>query len=1796
MSETIYGKLHERAIAHPMRVAYEFLSGDSRSLAITYGEMDNEVRRIAGWLQKAADSGAVALLVYPHGPDFVKSFWACLYAGIIAVPVPAPAEHGSKLVNIAADSGAQFVLTTSTLEPQIKAVLNQSRATDIEFLHTDQVPDGDASEWRTPDLTKIAYLQYTSGSTSAPRGVMISHANVLANLADIDEVFEHQIGDKLVSWLPHFHDMGLVYGILQPVYSSIVGLLLSPRAFIQKPVRWLEAISRAHATHSGGPNFAYDLCTRRISPAERQGLDLSSWRVAVNGAEPVRKDTLARFAGAFRDCGFRQDSFYPAYGLAEATLKVTCRSTRHAVTPADGETPEHSAGPLPLVSCGQPGRHTEVFIVDPKLLTRCPAGEIGEVWVRGGGVALGYWRRLEETSETFGGRCDGEGPFLRTGDLGFLREGELFVVGRIKDLVIVRGANYHPQDIEAVAELAHPSIRPTCVAAFGVDYEGSEELVVIAEVRHRVQEWHGAAEAIRAAICERQGIVPRSVVLVEEGSIPKTSSGKIQRYLCRARFLSGSLNIVEELTTSRDRREIPDRHELMQRLAQAGEDEKFALLQDYLVRLTAALTGNVATEIDVAGTLVSFGLDSLTAAEMETTLESALNVSVSATELLNGMSVEQLTRKIAARLDTKAGPGPSLTISTLLPAPGVGSKMRVSSEQERLYWLDGRITRNSRYNISGVASFTGPLRLDLLERALTEVVRRNEILRARFELHDGRPVQVTDSAESAVIPLIDLSHYADSTEKIASILRDQNQMSFDLARGSCLRGMLLRTAPNEHTLAVTLHHIVADVWSIGIFFNELIGLYDLFLRHRPATSLETSLQFSQFADWEHRRLAEPNVDEHMSFWTRRLASLAHNRKSPKHRPANRPENKTHAVIFPTESTNDLRGFAREKNATVFVTLLAGLSAVLSKIDEEPDLVIGIPVSGRYHPQDKQVIGPFAYPLPFPARVPQDLSFGELVEFVRGDWMDVFAHQSIPFSRIVQANKVPATAFRFMFTLLPPFDSPRDVGDLTISAIAVTPGSLDLDLYVAAIDRGDRVDVTFSYDPNWNDQKTVENMAAAFIRLVSSGTRNPESRIRDLLGSNGESKNPEERIVIASTFTADPIIDVISFWMEELQVQASPVLAPYNQIFQQLLDPGSLFLRNTGGANVALIRFEDWMKRGVDRESAHEDARRLVEGLKFALSRTKVPFVVVLCPASPPFVSSEEASRLSAALEQFVIAELSSENRVTILPSSTLLRAFPTPTWYDEESEILGHLPYSTDFMASVGTLIARKLHATWREPYKVIVLDCDYTLWNGLCSEQESSPIVVDSEYQFLQEFMVAQQKSGMLVCLCSRNAEFDVDAAFASRPDMPLKNHHIVSRRIGWTPKSESIRSLSEQLGLALNSFIFIDDNPVECAEVRANCPDVLTLQLPSESKRIPAFLREVWAFDQIRATDEDEKRTELYRQELRRSDARAQAVSLDQFLNDLELEVSLTPATDEVSARISQLSKRTNQFNLNGTRYSESEIRAFNGSPQWTCLAVEAKDRFGDYGLIGAVLCETTADDLRLSGLWLSCRALGRGIEFRIMTEVGAIASRKGLSSVLATYVETPRNEPVGQFLRRISAGSCQEVGGQSTFRFSADTVVKCAAFTRSEVTPKLESDHADATHTQGNLPAWELMERIATKWTDITKIVGAVQARRRPHTITAFEGAHTEIEAVLCSLWAEVLGVENIGLDDDFFALGGDSLSAVRALALINRKFSVALPMDVFFETDFTVAALASLIERSLASSGKQGSWSPMTYTNK
>lgn len=675
------------------------------------------------------------------------------------------------------------------------------------------------------------------------------------------------------------------------------------------------------------------------------------------------------------------------------------------------------------------------------------------------------------------------------------------------------------------------------------------------------------------------------------------------------------------------------------------------------------------------------------------------------------------------------------------------------------------------------------------------------------------------------------------------------------------------------------------------------------------------------------------------------------------------------------------------------------------------------------------------------------------------------------------------------------------------------------------------------------------------------------------------------IQIAATFTAEPVKRSIEFLLELLHVPAQITFSPFNQVFQELLAPTSAFAQNTKGVNIVLLRIEDMAAGTGQGQKLAQLGQELAAAVRAAAARYQVPTLLVLCPPSSATLANKDLAAQLSDVEGMLNSELQEAKGLRLVGSNQLGDLCPVAEYDNPRGQRLGAVPYTPRFYGALGRLLTRAVYRLTTLPHKVIVLDCDQTLWRGVCGEDGLEGIEVDAPRRFLQEFMLRQNEIGILLCLCSKNNEADVWEVFARRSDMLLKREHIVSWRINWERKSENIKSIARELHLGLDSFIFVDDDAAVCAEVEANCPQVLTIRLPEAVDQIPDFLRHYWTFDHLHVTAEDRQRTEMYRQNAGRNRVLAESGSLEDFLQNLELRCEIAPILPEHFERVSQLTQRTNQFNANGIRRTEIELQQFLDGPGAGCQVVHVRDRFGDYGLVGAMMHRIKGRVLEVDTFLLSCRALGRSIEHRMISALGRHAGEAGLDQVALLFRATPKNRPASDFLEKTGAAFKEPDGPGFVFRYPAEAAARVTFAVDVAAVPapgQTQAATASAAASADDRDVWmkraKGLHEIASQvhHTDVLMSRLEPASTIRPDLSTTYALPESGTETVLARIWEDLLNVHPIGALDDYFQLGGDSLLAVGLFVEIEEKFGVQLPLATLF-TAPTIRKMAQCLGR-------------------
>lgn len=676
-----------------------------------------------------------------------------------------------------------------------------------------------------------------------------------------------------------------------------------------------------------------------------------------------------------------------------------------------------------------------------------------------------------------------------------------------------------------------------------------------------------------------------------------------------------------------------------------------------------------------------------------------------------------------------------------------------------------------------------------------------------------------------------------------------------------------------------------------------------------------------------------------------------------------------------------------------------------------------------------------------------------------------------------------------------------------------------------------------------------------------------------MNSTGTAPAPLNLTVVAN-FTAEPVEGPLRFWLDALQVPARVRHAPFDQVFQQLLDPASALRSQRDGIGLVLIRLQGWLEQGA---IAAPDPDRLpgelVAAVKEAVGGAPMQLVICFCPATG---ADTDRGGEAARMEQAVAGALQNTSGVSVLTSASVLASYPCAQFADEHGQRMASIPYTPRFFSVLGTMLARSIYPLTFPAHKVLVLDCDDTLWGGLCSELGPQGVTLTDEHLDLQRFAIEQRRAGRLICLASRNNAADVLAVFDENPSMLLQRDDLTDWQINWGLKSDNLGELASRLGLGLDSFVFLDDDPVQCAEVRRRFPQVLALPVPR--RRVAEFCRHIWPLDARASTAEGSRRTDAYREHVARENVRASSQSFQQFLDGLELQIDIAPLTESDLARATELTFRTNQFNLTGRRVNEAEFRTLLLQEDVSCFGVRVRDRFGDYGLVGLVLAEPAGDNLRVPVMLLSCRSLGRGVEYRMVAWLGRLARERGARQVVLDCVPTERNNPAREFLHKL--GEVQ-TAPDGALRLALETSRAEAVQLKLDEAPTLAEGPGPADREVAGEGAAEAIRRldflatIPATLASAEAIHEAVQGRPDAVTETHAAADADPVAHLLSQSFARHLGLTEVPDGVGFFELGGHSLQAMQILSEVSGAFGVELDPTLLFTTGFTVDELATEI---------------------
>ena len=1105
--------------------------GNAPVQTLTFAQLDFAARSVAANLREHAQAGERVLLAYAPGLDYIKAFFGCMYAGLIAVPALPPSSRRTlpRLELIIDDACPAVILAAPNMLEQFAPADGGPARLSLEAM-----PER-AGHWCPAPLSgaSICFLQYTSGSTAEPKGVIVTHENIIANLDLGKRVYGLREGDCMVSWLPPHHDFGLIGAILLPVFVGAHSVQMSPASFLMRPIRWLELLSHYRARMSGAPNFAYELCVARISEEQKAKLDLSALDILVSGAERVRSETLLRFAHAFVHCGLRPEALTPAYGLAESTLLVSA-NVRHAAgalartvclrrdqLEAHGVEAAADRQAIELVSCGavNQGEH-QVRIVEPHTMLPISTG-VGEIWVSGKSVAPGYWNRGTAEQPAFGARLPNDDAlYLRTGDLGFIQDGELYVTGRIKEMMIFQGRNVYPQDLERDVEKLDPAFRNSGCAAFSVEAGGASVLVIVQELNTRARADTGQLPGLLAAMLaeDHELINLHALVLVKAGAVPRTSSGKIQRLRARAMFEANEFAPVFEW---RGPSIAASRQEAGAALASPTERKLASIWEAILGRRVDTRDANFFT----------LGAHSLSATELVHRVRMECNAELPLSAVFDAPVLTEQAR----RIDVLLASAQALSPQVLDRAHG-SDGCSLSPSQHRFWFADQMGLNGPAFQLTAAVRLDGDLNEKALIRALDELIAEHDVLRMRVAMADGAPIQLRCDTTKFPLRRQDLRALApdERDAQVLALCAEEAGTGFELAKGPLLRALLLRCSERSHVFQLTAHHIIADGYSAGLIMEELA------LRYAGARPAAPAVQYANYVSWLERSHSAPRMAQQLSYWRAQLDGAPTLLELPTDRP--RPAVQSlrgealHVTLAPTVA-EAVRRISRDGALTPYMVLLAAWSLLMARLSGQREVVVGCPIAGRDHPLAETMLGVFVNSLALRLCPHWDGAVDEYLDHVRATALAAYSHAAIPFERVVQATQ-PARSLRYspVFQTWITFDSWAGLGDICLpglhaTALPVTTGATQFDLAFLLKERDGAITAVLEYASDLFEASTVERMVQQFETILLDLARDiraplhqvsvlpPAQRRALLIDCNATSAPLERRALVHELFEA-----------------------------------------------------------------------------------------------------------------------------------------------------------------------------------------------------------------------------------------------------------------------------------------------------------------------------------------------------------------------------------------------------------------------------------------------------------------------------------------------------------------------------------------------------------------------------------------------------------------------------------------------------------------------------------------------------
>lgn len=1555
VNKTLYELFEEQVEKTPNNIAV--VLGNE---CLTYKELNEKSNQLARILrEKGVKADTFVGIMVNRSIEMIVGILAILKAGGAYLPLD-PSYPMERKMYMLQDSNIDILITDSNnLDIKLDCIVIKLNSKEI-------LQQDDSNLKFAGDLNHNAYMIYTSGTTGNPKGVVVKHKNIVNTLCY--RKAKYNMDSQVVSLqLFSYAFDGFITSFFTPIISGGKVVLLNEES-ISDINKIRDAIVANSVTHILCiPIF----CQKIIECLSKE--DARTLKVITLAGDSATSNI-------YKDIAEKNNKILVIneYGVTEAAVMSSIY----------GNVQENNYSII-----GKPIWNSKMYIVD-KYNRLQPVGVPGELCISGVGVAKGYFNRDELTKEKFidnpfnFSNLEESNKVYKTGDLArWLPDGNIEFLGRIDNQVKIRGFRIEIREVESKLH-KHPDIKE-CVIIARNDTNGDRYLCA-----YIVSPKNITVSELREFLLQELPEYMIPSYFVNMSHIPITVSGKVDR---------SKLPEIEKSINSGAKYEAP-RNEVERKLSKIWRE---VLL--------------IKSDIGINDNFFELGGHSLKATTLISKIHKEFNVRIPLMEMFKNATIKSMSEYIC-----------NSEKNEFREIQKIEEKeyYTVSSAQKRMYILNQLDPSSLKYNMYSAMEIDGELDINKFERAFKKLIERHESLRTKFELKHGEPVQIVLKELDWGIEYI----HQEDKKGINDIVKGFINV-FKLNKPPLFRVGLIKISELKHILIIDMHHIISDGASMGILIQEFVDLYN----NKELNDIK--IQYKDFSEWQNNFFKSNEMKIQEEFWKKQYNDnipvlnmpLDFQRSEEKS-----SEGKTISFSILNENAIKLNKFAQEQNITLNMLLFSIYKLIIWKYSNQDDIVVGSLVAGRNHNDLNNTIGMFANFLPIRTKINNEQTFLEYVNQLKYNILCSYENKDYPFEKIVENLKVSPQRsrnplFDTMFIFHNQFDINKkyEFDDISFKKYKLENNTSTLDF---------KMDMFSSYDNElkgylqYNIKLFTEESMKSFIRhfneLMAVVMNNPERTLNmiDLFSEDEKMQLEEKRklnevsgsdninLAISATFTAEPIENYIKWWGKQVNMNLEVKFTPYNQVFQQLLDKSSLISTNNG-INILLVRFEDFIRD--ENTSAELKCKKIEESfnelIQILYSKKKcVPYFIGVFPLCKELMLDSRVERCIEEINKKWANVTNEIENIYLIDFNELKELYEIEQIYDYLKDKSGHVPFTDEFYAAMGTIIARKIRALKSKPYKVIVLDCDNTLWNGICGEGENCIVDIEEPFIELQKFMLKKYKEGILLALCSKNNVEDVREVFDKNSKMVLKRENFIISKINWMPKSENIKELAKELNLGLDSFIFIDDNPVECLEVETNCEGVLVLQLPEDITEYSMFLKHVWAFDHLKISNEDTKRNEMYKSEIQRKEALNKSISLEDFLENLDLEVEINSIEKSQIQRVSQLTQRTNQFNLSSIRRNEIEISSLLEEANVQGWSVIVSDRFGDYGLVGTMIVSVKDNVCNVDTFLLSCRALGRRVENRMIKHLVEYCNNNDIKEIQWRYIPTNKNKVFENFIK--------------------------------------------------------------------------------------------------------------------------------------------------------------------------------------